>query len=528
MIFGGLDDQISLLLWAKVSSIPFKINEIDLISGSIYLEVFQSYLRPWLSDQPVLWFFISFFASILKDNFYNVFLITSVIASFLSSLLLFKRFKFQIPLSLVFTFSSYMWIHLGKHPALMMIWLFPLTLHLIEQVTKTKYALKSVIKASAFIGLSLLISQYYGYFLLILFSLWILIDVISKEISIKSFIKNYFILFTTVIVVTGLFLAPYIKANYFQSSEESRHTSSRQLQRPLEDFITFSYRPWYSFIPSVKSPIYRDISTEAISSLKDTGYFLADDYFQGEHDGHFFGYAFYLVFITVTITYIFQVKKKIIFPNNPYLIKYLILVTALLILSLPPFITISGITVYMPSYLLFKLFPMFRSLTRLSVLELLLMLMSLGYMLEVIRIKSSRMLKIFTLLVVLIIIAETYVPLKIYRIPPTPSIYMYMGENLNKTKFLVYPYSKTQEALFYLPYHKQELLNIRYYSSNIYSSEELTKILNTDLGLEESKKIGSEYLVVFKDISKDDLNFFMSSNVIKYVMEFEDAYLFSY
>ncbi len=97
----------------------------------------------------------------------------------------------------------------------------------------------------------------------------------------------------------------------------------------------------------------------------------------------------------------------------------------LAILSGPPFFTVAGFKIYLPSYLLMKVFPMFRTLARLGVPIFLCLLVATGYGLTLVK-KHLRANRFLSLLLVtgylLLALFEFYNPPTIVEVPERGSI----------------------------------------------------------------------------------------------------------
>ena len=57
-------------------------------------------------------------------------------------------------------------------------------------------------------------------------------------------------------------------------------------------------------------------------------------------------------------------------------------------------------------------------------------------------------------------------------------------------------------------------------------SEEFTKNLNTNEGIYKLLEFDGEYLIVFKNITREDREFFENEQNLTIVNEFEDSYLY--
>jgi len=509
-IINNIEDQILLLTLAKIPS--------NLLVNQPYndLSKYFSY------TEQLMKFFIYTFHFLFGINYLNVLILVAIFMNLLFSYFLFKRFKYGYLYAILFSFSSYFWLHLGTHISLSQLWLYPLLFILLNKKYKNLYF--ELIYFSLYLLFSIFISNYIGFILLIYFCHFLLFDLIVSFFKTHkiNFNKIFFLLITIFIVGSGSLLV--FKA--YKNSMNYLELNSLDT-RPLEDFFTFSSRPWYFLISSPKSLIYSQFSTQALDNIKSTGYFLADDYFNGEHPASFFGYVLLLTFFVVSGYILYKGSNE----QKLNLYKYWFINICLFLFMMPPFFTLAGITIYTPGWLIYKFFPMFRTTVRMSVLILLNILLVLApFFDDLSRKYPKKHLLIFTFVTFLtgLTLLETFIPVKIQFLDTPPQVYSYIGENHAGTNFVVYPYPKNQEALFWVDVHKSYLLNIRMYKKGDFDSEIFTKALNTDKGLLDLKNRKVDYLIAFKDISNEDLNFFQNNKTqtLNLEKEFDDSYLF--
>jgi len=521
MLIGGLDDQINLVVWSLISK-PFFSFAHDFFSRSETLNVtFLAYLRPLDSNEPLTWFFISSLASLVGYWANNIIVLLTLVLNFYFSHLFFKKFKYGLVFSLIFTFSSYFWLHLGKHPDLGFVWLLPVIVKKLD--ADFNYSLKNGFMLAFYAFLLSLMSNYLGFFLVLFVGLFVLCDLLLKVQSIKKVTKFCVVFITSYILLIVTALMPYIKINYFNAPPQGY---INPLNRSYDDLVSFSSRPWYHFIPSPKNPVYKELSQNLLSRIEGTGYFLADDYFQGEHDSMFFGYFFLVSYLSVVIYNLYERKRLNNDKKTNIHRKYLLLAFFLFLFTLPPFFTVFGQTLYTPSYLLFKIAPFFRVTSRLSIFILLALLLSFSYGLKNIVFKNTKILSFLMAVLLVVTLVESYVPPKIYKNEGTPGVYKYLGQMPTFDKFVVYPYSMTKEALYFLPEHKKDLLNIRGFSNSTYESQSLTERLVTDEGLLSTRDLGVRYLLVFKNAPTEDLVYFSEQRGLILEREFDNSYLY--
>ena len=90
----------------------------------------------------------------------------------------------------------------------------------------------------------------------------------------------------------------------------------------------------------------------------------------------------------------------------------------------------------------------------------------------------------------------------------------------------VYPYNKTNEAVFWIPVYKRELVNPRGYEFSNFSSETFTKSIPTEKGLKTLNEMGINYLVIFKTENEESLKFLFNSQKLSLVKDFGDSRLY--
>lgn len=348
----------------------------------------------------------------------------------------------------------------------------------------------------------------------------------KESLVVKTIIKNMSIVLS-VFVITVLFtLLPYIKANYLTSNNATRvELGSKVVSRSIGDFVIFSSRPWYLIIPPDKNPFLGNISKRLQQSFTNTNYYLADDYFAGEHSANYYGI---ILTSTVIVGWFYLLKKASIKTKGKIIVLALSTLT-LLFIMFPPYFTFQGITIYTPGYLLYKFFPMFRVTARFGIVVYFFMLTLFATIVNYIYLKDTKTISklkvlLFVTLISLVTFLETFVPVKIVSMNDSPRIYTYFHEaTFPQSTFVVYPYSKTKDALLWLSVHQRGLVNPHSYLKGDYDSEIITRELISSEGL-RSANVLADFLVVYKDIPKNELDFFLKN--LNLIDEFDDYYLF--
>lgn len=465
---------------------------------------------------------------------YNLVIVFGMLFNFFFSYRFLKKLYgnyISILISLIFVFSPYFAYQSRSHYELIQFW--PVILFMdILFFNKSKY--KPLI-----LGLLLTlitgISYYLGFFT-ILFSILYLLSCFVINPDKRTMFKNNFSAIVmgglVFILTSSIFLLPYIKSNYFSSVADIEYsTDSKAIKRPFEDYVIFSSRPWYYILPSVDNPLFGDFSQNVLNKLSSTDNYLAKNYFKSEHSAAYLGWV-NLLLATFGIIFVLRKERRVGWKINYNVL--LIVLGSLIILTMPPSFILKNVTFYTPSLILFKLFPMFRVLSRMgiSILFLTLIFTGFGYLSLIKYLKGRGKGKILAhvlmIPIVIFSISEFLIPMKITYVSNPPKVYEYIKNSIQtESPIVVYPYHKTSDAIFWLGEYRQPLINPRSYEniSTNFSSEYFTKELNTEGGLEKAVEIGAKYLVYFYENDKEEsLKFFDNVPRLKRVEMFPEKH----
>ena len=248
--------------------------------------------------------------------------------------------------SVLYSFSIYFLFRIiSLTPNLYPIFIFPLTFYLLLKKTKPIYL-------GVFNFFFMYLSSYYVYFNCILIALWYLLD---REYS------NLVKFFAPIFIGTIFLFLPYLTTNtYFGKYSE---TSPTTVYRPIEDWYNFSFRPWYFITPPGSSIFFSKLHNNIYSRLQKTGNYLLVNYSEDEMAGSYMGWHFVIGSMLVFFN-IFLNKKDTSESNNKLLKKCFLMLLGISLISGPPSITIFGFQIYTPSYLLYYVVPVFRTLSR--------------------------------------------------------------------------------------------------------------------------------------------------------------------
>jgi len=249
---------------------------------------------------------------------------------------------------------------------------------------------------SLFVLLILLISNYYGFYAVTIVTFWYVLDYFLCSQARKQVLKRRILDFIVFLLPILLFLCilffPALRSNLpFLGQYKNNKVSmtSTSIYRPLEDWHNFSFRPWYFFIPPKSSIFFGDLSKSWYEKIASTGYYLADDYTEEEMAGSYMGWHF-LLGMVFTAALLLQKKFKhkeflifkSVYANKEMILRSFFIIFCILLISGPPSFTISGVEIYTPSYLLYYIVPVFRTLVRWSVVIYLFVLVINSYLVQ--------------------------------------------------------------------------------------------------------------------------------------------------
>lgn len=227
----------------------------------LYGYIFNSGTYPLRAYQltDILLHYASFHLNPILLN--NLFLIICVFSNIFFS---YKLFSFLAPekklISLIFSFFNSFSLYfifrvISATPALYTTFVFPIALLLlIKRVHPFKLGL--------LVLFALAISNYYGYFILVFAGFWYFVESLClKTYFLRKFVElikslillglpsvlAILVLFRSILFSNVPFLTNYTRVDRAEWDNQST------VYRPLEDFYSFSFRPWYFVIPPKSS-----------------------------------------------------------------------------------------------------------------------------------------------------------------------------------------------------------------------------------------------------------------------------------
>ncbi|MBI2414983.1 hypothetical protein HYV31_04080 [candidate division WWE3 bacterium] len=486
------------------------------------------------SSQPSSIDFLSNFINlILFKAFYpvtvaNILMILYFALAFIFSFILFKNLVSNRLLALVFALfygvsNHFLYRIISFTPNIYQTFFFPLTFFLL--LRKTKPIFLSFLTVFFFT-----FSSYYAYFVFICIVLWYCFDELFSLVSLKqkfiTSIKNIAIFSIGTILGVFLIYTPVIIQSLPTFKNVNTNNVTKEVQvmektyRPIEDFYNLSLRPWYFFIPPQKSLYFAELSKDLYKKIASSNYYLADDYTEDEMGGVYLGWHFLLgaafVLAIAGLSFGKKPKPKIteyfgnIVANRKLIIKLTLITLAILAISLPPSFTISNITFYTPSYIIYLILPVFRTTVRWAiVIYLVVLILNLFLMVDLynlIRLRVTKFIFVISLLVVTFVVLSVKLPFIDTSTPPEDIAFLNTVSSKDFS-YAVYP-KGDYHSIFWILNHKKKLLNpVNFINRTTgFKSNEFSDNLVTEKGVNKLKELGGQYLVLKKEeISENKL-----------------------
>lgn len=467
----------------------------------------------------------------------NVFLIFSIVFSMYFCYIFFNKINknkiLAVSYSVFFAFSVYFFYRaISLTPALYFIWMFPLLVYSIFCGRNTLVLFLSIF--FIFIG------TYYWYFSVILICFWYLFNLISNYFTLKKFITRVFILLACNVTVIAISNIDLISSN-IALNKNYRDTggvlySSERVYRPIEDWYNLSFRPWYFFIPPKSSIFFREFSRNIHQKIENTGYYLADDYMEEEMAGSYMGWHFLIgLGVVGTLLLLKRYKNiefktfKTLYENKEMIIRSFFIIFCILLISGPPSFTVGGVGIYTPTYLLYHIVPVFRTLVRWAVVIYLFVLIINSFLVQdlynLMKKTWQKIAFIVGFLGLNFVIFAIRIP--VININNPPEEVAFVKEKFPESvPYAVYP-KGDYYSIFWIISHEDLLINpvnfINYETG--FDSNEFSRKLITEEGIQRFLKQNPKYLIYYpNNISDDDLK--KISEINHTVNSKEDIYEF--
>jgi hypothetical protein len=226
--------------------------------------------------------------------------------------------------------------------------------------------------------------------------------------------------------------------------------------RPFNDLFTQSAKPLSYFLPAAVHPLFGKFTERFIGSpLYGVSY--------TEHTLYLGWAALILAFLAFRN----WCKKRKLYANEDFYIGFFVwLVVVAWLFSQPPYFTFPYFKIYMPSFLMYKILPMFRAYCRFGIVVMLAVAVLAGFGLKFVlaRFKSQKMKILITALCCSLVLFEfwNWPPLRVMNLTKYPKVYDWL--RLQKGDFAIAEYpldieSPNEYYKFCQTIHEKRIIN---------------------------------------------------------------------
>jgi len=490
------------LFFSHVSVIAYPLG-VD-----IYKPGFISYL--WIT---LLYFLSILTTPILTFNlqvFLNFFF--NAILTYLLVYYLTKKKSCGIFSGIIFAFCPYQFSRIWQHLGLTYNQLIPLSLFtaiLLKEKKGKKYFFLFLISILLLFSFDFSI-MYFGVTTLLTLFIFTIFYRWKEKISSKKFFLisdlKYFRNAFTAGVLAVIILSPQflpIVLHRLNNSASSEASVFNLYRRPFEDLFSQSARPLSYFLPAVVHPIFGKFTEQFIGSSL-YGVSLTE-------------HTLYLGWVPLILAFVAfrkwrrerRLRAKSQEPRareDFYISFFIFLAVVAWFFSQPPWWNIFGFKIYMPSFFMYKILPMYRAYCRFGIVLMLAVAVLAGFGLKFILLKlKAENLKLFvTILFCVLVLFEfwNYPPYKVIDVSKVPAVYYWLQGQPGDFVIAEYPLdadSPNEMYKFYQTKHEKKIIN------GTIPETEANRIAKTLTKLSEKstasklKEWGVKYAVVHRD-----------------------------
>ena len=446
--------------------------------------------------------------------------------------------------TMIYTFSPHhvvrTWQHLGlAHTG----WLILYILYLFK-LRGILWSRKNIFLTVLALFLVFSFDFYYGYFaviITILFILFLFICQSKNKINKKqgvlrdlSVVANICISFIICMFLLFPVIMPFLRELFVKIKPEVR-TAFTAHHRPFEDLFSQSAKPLSYFLPSAVHPIFGKL-TESFIGTELYGDSLTE-------------HTLYLGWIPLALAFAalrrwrrnrkslsHQVTKSPGSNEDFYIGFFVFLAVAAWLFSQPPWWDIFGFKLYMPSFFMYKILPMFRAYCRFGIVVMLAVAVLAGYGLKFIleRFKSRKTKVAITALFCGLVLFEfwNWPPYKVIDISKVPAVYYWIKEQPKDIVIADYPLdadSPNELYKFFQTVHEKKIINGTIPGTHANKVAQEIRRLSQPKTASILKWMGVKYVIVHKDDylktdlieDKEDLEKIPKNPSLKFVKSFQ-------
>jgi hypothetical protein len=487
-----------------------KLNKIDLKKCDFLAYPFGADLKSNVGSS-YLWEFIKNELTYFTSHIFafNLLIFLSFVLSGWLTFLLVYRITNSNPAaifsSFIFAFSPYHFARSWQHLGLAQIQWMPLYLFSLLQL-KDKPDLKNTLFVAIALFLVCSFNFYYGYFMFVATGVFLVFILLNKRGSLKAAF-NLCLRFCLAALVAVILISPSLWEFYRAKSQLSpdiplEHTV---VARPFHDLFAQSAKPLSYFLPLPNHPLMGKLTEQFVGSS------LYGDSLT-EH-------ALYLGWTPLVLVFIalrrWKRNRKLLFTScelrvasyeDFYIGFFIFLAIAAWFFSQPPWWKFWSVKIYLPSFFMYKLLPMFRAYCRFGIVEMLAVAVLAGFGLKFIlgRFKSQTTKIALTTLLCSLVLFEfwNWPPYKVIDVSKVPAVYYWLKEQPKDIAIAEYPLDADSPNVMYKFYqtkHEKKIINGTIPGTYANKVTQTITRLSEPKTAESLKWMGVRYVLVHKE-----------------------------
>lgn len=464
------------------------MNSTDLIAYPYGVEFFSNGLISYV------WISINYLLAIFTTPVltYNIQVIMNFfLSAIFTYLLVFRLTKCRfagIFSGIAFGLCPYLFMRAWQHLGETYVWPMPMFLW---SVFCLKEDLRLRVKIIFILGLVLAAINYSViYYTSVVFICLLLYLLINWKGNLSYIRRILFLSLIAAIVLLPQFW-PVIR-NIMGFDKSSSASAWNVFQRPFEDLFEQSARPLSYFLPAAVHPLFGKFTEQFIGSKL--------------YGMSFTEHTLYLGWVPLILAFIaFRGWKKQ--RKDSFNIGFFIfLAVAAWFFSQAPWWQIGALKIYMPSFFMYKVMPMFRAYCRFGIVVMLAVSVLAGFGLKILldRFKSFNQKFAVACFLCCLVLFEfwNYPPYKIIDVSKAPSVYYWLKSQPKDTVIAEYPFnpdSPNELYRLYQIFYEKKMINYTIPTSEANMIARTMTKLSENNTMSYLKKIGVKYVLVHRD-----------------------------
>ncbi len=407
-----------------------------------------------------LWFHISKFISIISNWIlaYNLPVICNFIISFISIFYLFYFLTRDILISFfvgtIYALCPYQFSRFWQHFALTFTGFIPLYILFLIKLHGNR-TFKNAFFSVLIFALIISFELHYAFFMLLATFLFMFYTFIYRQERKRAALSRIYFMVIVLIALTSIVILYRSFLAGLAFAPKTVIPGAFAVIRPFEDLFTQSAKPLSYLLPAVVHPLFGKFTEQFIGSP-----------LYGESITE---HTLYLGWVPLILAFIgarSYFKKRKEDGGKFYIGFFIILAIVAWIFSQPPWWKIGAVKIYMPSFFIYKIIPIFRAYCRFGILVMFAVAILAGFGLRSVleRFNSVKSKVGITVLFCALVLFEfwNWPPYKVIDVSRVPEVYYWLKGQPKDTAIAEYPIDTNGASEWYKLYqtmHEKSMIN---------------------------------------------------------------------